>query len=313
MGTLKHRHYKCPALAAERAKHAPQGLTARANLNDEAEITLERALMPSILHTVPKPAVEASFKWVLRPPGGTFRGTVYTDGSRLDGPTAILARNGWAFVVADELGNIIAIASGVPPDWVEDIPATEAWALVQAAVYAEPGCTFMVDCKPCVDAVHKGPKAACSEKNPHARAHMLMHQLLEDVPPESTIWMPSHCKRGQAGTVVRGDGFLLTEQDIEMNDAADKYAKRAVEQHRVPKLKRDQIKAHDEATRQNAMWIARATLLASDQQQPPHRDTEASREKALAAARLRRKNKAQQPASPPLPKALIPRPGLLPQ
>ena len=266
--------------------------------------------MPSILHTVPKPQVEASFKWILRPPGGTLIGTVYTDGSRLDGPSANLARNGWAFVVADELGEVIAIASGVPPDWVEDIPATEAWALVQAAVYAEPGSTFLVDCKPCVDAVHKGPEAAQSEQNPHARVHMLMLQLLEDVPPESTIWMPSHCKSGQAGTVVRGDGFLLTEQGIVMNDTADKHAKRAVEQHRVPKLKRDQIKAHDEATRQNAMWIAMATLLASDQQQPPHRDTEASREKALAVARLRRKNKAQQPADPPLPQGIDPQTGL---
>ena len=156
---------------------------------------------------------------------------------------------------------------------MDDIPSTEAWALLQAAMYAEPGCTFLVDCKPCVDAVHKGPVAARSAKNPHARVHMLMHQFLEDVPAGSVIWMPSRCKKGQAGEIVRGDGFLLTELDIEMNDVADKHAKRAVEQHRVPYRKRAEIKAHDEATIQNAMWIARSPLLANEQEHPPHRDT----------------------------------------
>ena len=71
---------------------------------------------------------------------------MYTDGSRLDGPSKLLARNGWAFVVLDEDDQIIASASGVPPDWVEDIPGAEAWALYQAASLARPGCTYFVDC-----------------------------------------------------------------------------------------------------------------------------------------------------------------------
>ena len=61
---------------------------------------------------------------------------------------SLLARNGWAFVVLNEAGEICASASGVPPDWVEDIPATEAWALTQAATFALPGCQFFVDCDP---------------------------------------------------------------------------------------------------------------------------------------------------------------------
>ena len=212
--------------------------------------------------------------------------------------------------MADDLDNIIAIASGIPPDWVEDIPATEAWALMQAAMYAEPGSTFMVDCKPCVDAVHKGSKAARSEKNPHARIHTLLHQFLEEVPPASVVWMPSHCKKGQAGEITRGDGFLLTERDIELNDLADTYAKRAVDEHRVPMRKRNEIKAHDEATKLNAMWIARATLLANEQLQAPHRDTQASREKALEAARRRKRHRAEQAATPLSPQAVDPTTGL---
>ena len=43
-------------MAGERAEHAPQGLAYRAALHDEADIALETVFMPSILHTVPKPA-----------------------------------------------------------------------------------------------------------------------------------------------------------------------------------------------------------------------------------------------------------------
>ena len=57
----------------------------------------------------------------------------------------MLARNGSGFVVRNDDEAIIASASGLPPDWVDDIPGTEAWALAQAAMHAELGSTFFVD------------------------------------------------------------------------------------------------------------------------------------------------------------------------
>ena len=92
-------------------------------------LAFERALHPTIQHRVPPPHAEETFQWHVCPPGGTFRGRVYSDGSRLDGPSALLARNGWGFVVLDDDDIAIASASGLPPDWVEDIPGTEAWVL----------------------------------------------------------------------------------------------------------------------------------------------------------------------------------------
>ena len=78
-----------------------------------------------------------------------------------------------------------------------------------------------------------------------------------------------------------------------LNDVADRYAKRAVEAHRVPRRTRDIIEAHDQPTHDNAVWIARATILANQQQQEPHRDTQASRAKALEAAAAKRKAKRE--------------------
>ena len=201
---------------------------------------------------------------------------MYTDGSRLDGPSAVTARNGWAFVVIDDEGTMIAAAYGVPPGWITDIPGTEAWALYQAASLAEPGCEYFVDCEPAVKAMHQGPAACARDNNPLARVHGLMHHALSDVPPQAVIWMPSHVKPGQCGTITRGDGFLLEETDVEANEAADILAKRAVGEHRVPYRTRKAIEAHDALTASNAMWVARATILANQQQSDPVRDTRAS-------------------------------------
>ena len=52
---------------------------------------------------------------------------------------------------------------------------------------------------------------------------------------------------------------------------------------------REEIKAYDALTASNAMWVARATLLANGRTSEPARDTQASRLKAAAAAADKRK------------------------
>ena len=154
--------------------------------------------------TVPPPSAKDSLKLILEPLGGTFLGNVYSDGSRLDGPSQLLARNGWTFVVVDCDGILIAAASGAPPDSVEDIPATEAWALTQAAMRAELGCVFFIGCEPCVHAFHGGVAAACADNKPLAGVHRLMLATMDDVPTEAVLWTPSHGKKGGCGATVRG-------------------------------------------------------------------------------------------------------------
>ena len=69
------------------------------------------------------PTLEATFVWVQRPPNGTYRGTIYIDGSRIDGLDSRTGRNGWAFAVVDGVtGKIVAKAHGVTPRWIDDIP-----------------------------------------------------------------------------------------------------------------------------------------------------------------------------------------------
>ena len=64
----------------------------------------------------------------------------------------------------------------------------------------------------------------------------------------------------------------------------------------MPYRIRKAIEAHDTLTTENAMWVARATVIAN--QQPgsgePGRDTQASRAKAAEAAAAKRRSKKEQ-------------------
>ena len=118
---------------------------------------------------------------MLKPIGGRFRGTIYTDGSRLDGPDPLTARNGWAFVVFYR-GKLVSAALGVPPWRIDDIPGTEAWALLMAARRALPGCEYRSDCLPCVEAAARGIEWCSGDTRIHARVLTLLCHALADTP-----------------------------------------------------------------------------------------------------------------------------------
>ena len=119
----------------------------------------ERALFPSVRHIIPKRIVQDTFEWVIQPSELPVYGKVYTDGSRIDAEIdPEVARLGWSAVVVDDSGRTIASAKGIPPEWIVDIPGAEAWAILQGTGMVMPGSPFRVDCKPCIDAIHRGAK-----------------------------------------------------------------------------------------------------------------------------------------------------------
>ena len=287
-GTSFHWIWKCPRLEMSRRQYAPEGMRLRACAEELAgDVAFERALFPSLDALVPPPSAVDSFTWVVYPEGGLVCGKVYTDGSRLDGPSELLARNGWSFVALDTEGKITAASNGVPPNWITVIPGAEAWALFQAASRAEPGTQYRVDCQPCVNAFHNGRAAATKDNRPLARVHNLMCAALDDTDVAAVVWMPAHTKKEDVGRVYLGDGSKLTDLDRKGNEEADRLAKLAVEAHRVPKQVRDKIKELDLVVERAARWVARATYAAGNQIVQPFRDTDASRVAAVTAARGR--------------------------
>ncbi len=291
-GTLMHRVFSCPAHRDARTRYAPDDVRFR-EPSPENVTTFTRALVPAMDRLVPAPAPEESFVWIIRPAGGTIRAKFYTDGSRLDGPSALLARNGWAFVAVDPHGAVVASAHGVPPPWVVDIPGTEAWALLQAALVADPGSEFRLDCKPCLDAIERGRAWATSAARPLARVFGLLFSAIDDTPREAFAWMPAHCSMDEVGRATLSDGSFLTETDRWANDMADGYAKAAVEVHRVPVDVRQRVRQTGQRVRAIALWLGRVTHLAGNQPGPQRRDSQASRRAAVDRATGRARSKAK--------------------
>ena len=160
-------------------------------------------------------------------------GTVYLDGSWLDG-LGPYARGGWAFVVLDDDGKIVAAAYGVPPPWIKDIGGAEAWVVLQVGLRAMPGkVKYMIDCQPCVDMVHGGVVAATTADRPLARVNGMVMSTLEDTSTDKVVWMPAHKSKKAAGILLCSNGVAITELNIKGNAEADRLAKLAVMQHRM--------------------------------------------------------------------------------
>lgn len=251
----------------------------------DTDLALERGLFPVPFTRVPPPSSSASFHWQVRPEGDMARGTFYSDGSLIDGPSKLLGRCGWAFVALDSNGFVVAAACGVTPPWITCIPGAESWAALQAAKVAWPGSTFRIDCEPCVLAIHAGMARACSDANPLARVHQLLAIAFDDTPLESVVWMPSHTSEAEVGVRRIGNGDFLSMLDRYGNGEADTWAKHAVEEHRVPEHIRRELKDAYALVGRTAKWIGAATWHANHSSGRPGRDTGASRQAAVSAAR----------------------------
>ena len=104
VGNTHHRVWTCPHSDAQRSKGVGDHIVAAALKMQGNDPLGDRGLYPVQIVPVPPKPTEDTFEWVIMPPGELFTGTIYTDGSRLDGKTVILAVSGWAFVAVDDDG-----------------------------------------------------------------------------------------------------------------------------------------------------------------------------------------------------------------
>ena len=163
----------------------------------------------------------------------------------------------------------------------------EARALFQATSRALPGPQFYVDCKPCVDLIHAGVAVATEGRRLLARVYRLVFASLHD--PERVVWIPAHTSEHDIGIKSIGDGRKLTAVDRDSNSLADRLAKLAVEEHRVPPVVLSAVNKHYKLQEDLVRWIGTAGVLANHSEGSPVRDTEASRKAGLAAAAARRR------------------------
>ena len=197
-------------------------------------------------------------------------------------------------MVLDVNGRVSAAAYGVPPPWATGIEGAEAWALFQATQFTLPARSkYWLDCLPLMTAVAKGREAAIDPRNVLARMHTMLATAFEEVVPSNHVgWMPAHLKSWEVGTATKSDGNLVSQQDWEANDLADRLAKAAVEFHRVDAADVELWSRQMQIAETRARWIGRATHEANSHCEFPFRDSEASRWHADAAKRARDNAKA---------------------
>ena len=127
-----------------------------------------------------------------------------------------------------------------------------------------PGTTFKVDCEPCVDMVAAGPQVATQGKRMLARVYKQVFTAIDAEAAKMVVWMPAHTPEDAVGVLRIGDGSFLTATDRYGNDEADRLAKSAVEELRVPRDVREAVREHTELQMHVATWLGQVTSVAGN-------------------------------------------------
>ena len=140
-GTLLHR-VQCPALREYVDSIIPQWM--KPHLTGEAhewsasiKLGLTRGLCPALNLLDRSDSEYDTFTWYARPSGELPLGArLFTDGSLIDGKVRYGCQSlGWAVLVTNATGDLIASATGVPPRWVDTIQGAELWAVRMALLH----------------------------------------------------------------------------------------------------------------------------------------------------------------------------------
>ena len=127
---------------------------------------------------------------------GLLRGTVYVDGSLLDGHYKLCSAFralGWAAVAVDDDGNITSIIHGAVPGWIDSIHGAEVWALLYATTHAQAGTRFRTDCKSVMHGSRYGLSWASTHKRRLARAWIpLAASVQANGMADAIAWLPAH-------------------------------------------------------------------------------------------------------------------------
>ena len=220
-------------------------------------------------------------------------GTVYVDGSRLDGEASLAglcARHGWAIAIFDSTGTLQASAKGRPPAWSSGIHGAELWGLLMATQAASPWASIRVDCLSVQQGAQRGGAWAAAPDRRLARAWAPIAAALDE-DSERVIWMPAHCTESQVGVKQLSNGDFLSAVDLQANAVVDQLAKEAAREDRLPIQQRKVVSDLSDTVAAVATWIGQITHIAGNFPNPawsgagPHRtlrDSEGMRSKAAA-------------------------------
>jgi len=275
-GTLDHRR-SCPAtLMTTEGGCWPSPEPAAAALVGRLDVGRRRLLETRGWFTlnmrIPRQDPVGWFSWIQELPDVDLDGaTFYIDGSLIDGQGSACSRTGFAIVVVNADGELIAYAQGAPPGWVRSSPAAEAWALAMALKAVPSPPSIVTDCLGLIDTLARGKRVATAAGRPLARIWNMVFDALDGEVPQDYIhrrfrWMSSHGSMASIGRSCLSDGSLVSATDWRANRLVDAFARLAAMRNRVPKGMRDLLEAAGKAVEHSAAVLGAVTFAANNYQ-----------------------------------------------
>ncbi|CAK0798446.1 unnamed protein product, partial [Prorocentrum cordatum] len=264
-GTLWHRLFECPMLAAQRRDSvSPALMRSAVRVRAQGEAAGEdfaRCWLPAPPPPQGPRTDAMSVWWIRRPPDDRLNGKLYLDGSAVDPQFGSLRRAGWAIAQCDDDGNLIAGVYGTvrrdlcPQQTARDGEDFAVWML---ANYAGPAVEEVnIDCNGTVECLRRGLAYATGPTK--VNAHLWSRSLAAFEPGSFRVnKVPAHCS-WQA--VLDG---RLTEAQRRGNQHADRLAKLGARLHAVDAQTVREHRALAGFVQELARWVGHAAVIWQD-------------------------------------------------
>ncbi|CAK0803810.1 unnamed protein product, partial [Prorocentrum cordatum] len=264
-GTLWHRLFECPMLAAQRRDSvSPALMRSAVRVRAQGEAAGEdfaRCWLPAPPPPQGPRTDAMSVWWIRRPPDDRLNGKLYLDGSAVDPQFGSLRRAGWAIAQCDDDGNLIAGVYGTvrrdlcPQQTARDGEDFAVWMLVN---YAGPAVEEVnIDCNGTVECLRRGLAYATGPTK--VNAHLWSRSLAAFEPGSFRVnKVPAHCS-WQA--VLDG---RLTEAQRRGNQHADRLAKLGARLHAADAQTVGEHRALAGFVQELARWVGQAAVIWQD-------------------------------------------------
>ena len=233
------------------------------SLSSHVFLALTRGLYRAPVLPGRDPSLFGSFQWHTYCDDIPLGCKVFTDGSFLDGKLQSGCQSlGWAFVVVNSVGDLVAAAFGVPPRWIDTIQGAELLAVQSALACVLFPEKLYTDCKTVQMGVKRSQGWMCSSKRRFARVWAVVWSQLEG-DADFVQWMPAHMPESSIGSATCSDGVLMSEEMWCANQIVDQLAKDAAESARLPSASRSWLASREEQLKELAIFMGRLTFAAN--------------------------------------------------
>ena len=141
-------------------------------------------------------------------------------------------------VVVSRHGELLGYGRVVPPPWVRDAAAAEAWAFQVIMAMSPSAPAVVTDCLNIVQTLTRGLKIAIAGKSPFASAWKFVYRTndMEDFSDEQLyelVWLPAHASAETIGSATMSNGEKVGPLHWRANRLVDLLAKSAARPLRV--------------------------------------------------------------------------------